>query len=166
MDDIANADYTQVLECPHDITSKSRNDHPNQTGSNNLDGDKTEKKFCAHGVVVCAKFELFSREHEKEDDVQDYTGLLRPGQSSDNCIIRLSTAMKPPLNETGSFGKFVLNAAGGKLKHAQLFPMAAIKNLRGNGTRSGNLLFAGPKIVSLAWFCILKPVGIDSFPFM
>ena len=147
MDDITNADYTQVLECPHDIVNESRNA---TTGTATL---CTGKAFCAHGVAVCAKFELFPRETNGEEvDVRNYTGLLRPGQSSDNCIIRLSSAMKPPANESGSFGKFVLNAAGGKLKHAQLFPMAAIKVLRGNGIRSGNLLFAGPKIVSSLLF--------------
>ena len=54
--------------------------------------------------------------------------------------------MKPPAAESNPFGKYFLQATGGKLKHAVLFPMVAIKAFR-EGQRSGNLLFAGPKIV-------------------
>ena len=54
--------------------------------------------------------------------------------------------MKPPAAESNPFGKYFLQVTGGKLKHAVLFPMVAIKAFR-EGQRSGNLLFAGPKIV-------------------
>ena len=76
-------------------------------------------------------------------------GLLRPGQTVDDCIIRMSNAMKPPATESTMFGKLFLKAAGGQLKNGKLFPMVAIKALRGKGVRSGNLLFAGKKIVSV-----------------
>merc|ERR1711976_961566 len=53
--------------------------------------------------------------------------------------------MKPPATESNMFGRYFLKATGGKLKNATLFPMVAVKALR-KGVRSGNLLFAGPKI--------------------
>lgn len=158
LDDITTADYTEVLQCPHDIVKKSRK-NKNFFGNGTSDDDTTfgndgmSKAFCAHGAVVCAKIEMFQSEKKEEDsDCDDggctrkYTGLLSPGTHVENCILRFSTAMKPPAAESNPFGKYFLQATGGKLKHAVLFPMVAIKAFR-EGQRSGNLLFAGPKIV-------------------
>jgi hypothetical protein len=170
MDDISNADYTQVLQCPHDIMTKSRKEKMNKKMKKN-DDDVMTKAFCAHGAVVCAKIEMFpgkegsdndnNNDNNNEDTQTHYTGLLRPGQSVDNCIIRLSSAMKPPAAESNIFGKYLLKATGGKLKHAKLFPMVAIKAFRAAGVRSGNLLFAGPKIVSEKEFHIISFYFVD-----
>ena len=130
MDDIANSDYNHVLECPHDMVHTSRSNKPKQ--------QEVGKAFCPHGTACCAKMELF------DHSTSPYTGLLAPGQTVQDCIIRLSSAMKPPSKEKNRFGAFFLKAAG-KLKHAKLFPMVAIKCFR-QDQRSGNLLFAGRKI--------------------
>ncbi len=143
MDDITNSDYNHVLNCPHDLVqqSRSKNSKPNE---------KHTKAFCPHGTVCCAKMELFGLPDEPKDGgtnnntTTPYTGLLTPGQTNE-CIIRLSSAMKPPAKEQNKFGKFFLNATGGKLRDAKLFPMVALKCFR-KGTHSGNLLFAGRKI--------------------
>ena len=165
MDDITNADYTEVLKCPHDMVNKSRKTKSllsrlKKDANGGDDGVETSKAFCAHGTAVCAKIEMFSKPENSGDGVngtaatRDYTGLLSPGQSSNNCMIRLSSAMKPPAEESNMFGRYLVKATGGKLKHAKLFPMVAIKAFRDNGIRSGNLLFAGPKIVSATLYCI------------
>lgn len=129
MDDINNSDYNHVLECPHDIVHKSR------------DG----KAFCPHGTICCAQMELFPSDTSPGSSNRPYTGLLTPGTTVEHCILRLSSAMKPPRGENNPFGKLILGAVGGKLKKARLFPMVALKCFR-QGKRSGNLLFAGPKI--------------------
>lgn len=156
MDDITYADYNQVLQCPLDIVNKSRY-------KSNLNG-KLKKVFCAHGVVVCAKIEMFPG--SEANDAQCYTGLLSPGNSIDNCIMRLSNAMKPPASESNIFGRYFLKATGGKLKHATLFPMVAIKALRGGGARSGNLLFAGPKTVGFLQYTIPVDNSVDNANFI
>jgi len=166
LDDIVNTDYTHVLECPHDILSN------NKSSENKLSSQKKtlsfssgkekniRKAFCAHGVVACAKIEMFSNptsgtnhknaQHGNADislsHDHPYTGLLSPNRTISHCIIRLSSAMKPPAYETNMFGRYFVKATGGKLKDAKLFPMVALKAFRGQGVRSGNLLFAGPKI--------------------
>ena len=155
MDDITQTDYTQVLECPYDLVNKSRDRYKevnNNEKQHNDQKKRLEKTFCAHGVIVKAKIELFKNSNEDNsynERIKSYTGLLTPGHTIDNCIMRLSTAMKPPATESNMFGRFFLKATGGKLKHAKLFPMVALKVFRDNGIRSGNLLFAGSKIVSL-----------------
>ena len=192
MDDMTNADYTNVLECPHDIIvsndnnsrhSKNANNNNNNNKkkkhqsrlsimksmssqissssssssssiSNSRNNEQNEKAFCPHGVVVQAKMELFDNQKYNKQ----YTGLLSPNQTIDHCIIRLSTAMKPPATESNVFGRYFLKATGGKLKHATLFPMVALKVLRPNGIRSGNLLFAGPKIVSSWKYCTVAMI--------
>ena len=151
LDDITNADYTEVLTCPHDIVQKSRKTTKFFGSTQKNDNEeKMSKAFCAHGAVVCANIEIFEREDELgyTGNGKNYTGLLRPGETVDNCIIRFSTAMKPPATESNPFGRYFLKATGGKLKHAVLFPMLAVKAFR-RDHKSGNLLFAGPKIVSL-----------------
>jgi hypothetical protein len=133
MDDITGSDYNHLLECPHDMVHKSRSTRkPNESFS---------KAFCPHGTACLAKLELF----ENNTQEASYTGLLAPGNTIEDCIIRLSSAMKPPAEEQNRFGKFFLKATGGKLKNAKLFPMVALKCLRQN-RRSGNLLFGGRKI--------------------
>jgi len=126
LDDIEKSDYKDVLKCPHDIVHKSK------------DG----KAFCAYGTTCCCKMELFAAP-DSASNGKSYTGLLAPGQTVEHCIIRLSTASKPPKDE--KLGKFFVGAFGGKLKKAKLFPCVALKCFR-KGNRSGNLLFAGAKI--------------------
>lgn len=132
MDDITQSDYNHVLECPHDLIPKSKKSKTSM---------EKGKAFCPHGVVCQAKLEIF----ENHSNDPSYTGLLSPGNTIENCVIRLSSAMKPPAAENNKFGQFFLKATGGKLKHAKLFPMVALKCFRDN-QRSGNLLFAGRKI--------------------
>jgi len=131
LDDITGSDYNHVLECPYDMVHKSRLKPSERFG----------KAFCPHGTACLAKLELFENNTNKES----YTGLLTPGKTIQDCVIRLSSAMKPPAKEQNKFGKFFLKATGGKLKNAKLFPMVALKCFRHN-KRSGNLLFAGRKI--------------------
>lgn len=139
MDDITNSDYNHVLECPHDMVHESRSKH-------STSNDKHVKAFCPHGAVCCAELELFDIDGHilATSEGGPYTGLLAPGHKVQS-IIRLSSAMKPPAKEQNKFGKFFLKATGGKLRHAKLFPMVALKCFR-KGERSGNLLFAGRKI--------------------
>jgi hypothetical protein len=131
LDDITGSDYNHVLECPHDMVHKSRQKSSERFG----------KAFCPHGTACLAKLELF----ENNTNNKSYTGLLTPGSTIQDCVLRLSSAMKPPAKEQNKFGKFFLKATGGKLKNAKLFPMVALKCFRHN-RRSGNLLFAGRKI--------------------
>ena len=140
MEDISSADYTQVLQCPHDVINKTINQ--DKANIRNQEG----KAFCAHGAIGCVKMEIFPFPSNETEGISPYTGLLEPGKTVEHCIIRLSSAMKPPSGEKNKFGKFFLNATGGKLKDAKLFPMVALKAFRDNGQRSGNLLFAGRKI--------------------
>uniref|UniRef100_A0A7S4JE02 Uncharacterized protein n=1 Tax=Odontella aurita TaxID=265563 RepID=A0A7S4JE02_9STRA len=130
--DIKNADYSDTLKCPHDL----------RIGKSLPGGGKT---LCPHGLVCRARIELFPR--PPRASTEPYTGLLAPGATIEHCIVRLSSAMKPPRDGAKSpLGKALLRATGNKLRHARLFPTAAIKVFRGNGTHSGNLLFAGCKV--------------------
>jgi len=151
--DVAESDYTHVLECPHDKVDKARIAPANVTVSKrNLFQKKVVTKvpsfckaLCAHGVLCCAKMVLFPNPPDN-NSVAPYTGLLEPGQTSEHCLLRLSSAAKPPAKDMNSvMGRLVLGAVGGKLAHAKLFPTAALKAFRGNGVRSGNLLFSGAK---------------------
>ena len=132
-------DYNRVLECPHDMIyslptklqlplsgsntlSKIRNNFRINTTSN--DSKKFTKAFCPHGTVCCARIDLFDDRggtiSSNNSKVSSYTGLLEPGKSFQHCMIRLSSAMKPPASEKNRFGTFFLKATGGKLKHAKL----------------------------------------------
>jgi len=154
MADINNSDYTHVLECPHDKVDKARNSSTagekksKKTGLKRLTLMKAPafcKSLCAHGVVCCARMILFPNPPDT-NTVAPYTGLLAPDQIVEHCILRLSSAAKPPADElSSSVGRLVLGAVGGKLSEAKLFPTAALKAFRGNGVRSGNLLFSGAK---------------------
>ena len=134
MQDVLRTDYNHVLECPFDKLTKS-----------NTEG----KTFCPYGTVCCAKIEIFPSKNKTDDNKKqqnpNYTGLFQPGQTNDNCILRLSSAVKPPITEKTKVTDVFVKAMGGKLKHAKIFPMAALKCFRQN-QRSGNLLFSGPKI--------------------
>jgi len=152
MTDVAKSDYTHVLECPHDTVDKARIKPAEDTISKRSLFKKKEtkipsfcKSLCAHGVVCLAKMELFPNPPDN-NDVAPYTGLLEPGQTVEHCLLRLSSAAKPPAKEMDSvMGRLVLGAVGGKLADAKLFPTAALKAFRGKGVRSGNLLFSGAK---------------------
>eukprot|EP00555_Chaetoceros_dichaeta_P005640 CAMPEP_0198260020 /NCGR_PEP_ID=MMETSP1447-20131203/9066_1 /TAXON_ID=420782 /ORGANISM="Chaetoceros dichaeta, Strain CCMP1751" /LENGTH=417 /DNA_ID=CAMNT_0043947563 /DNA_START=75 /DNA_END=1328 /DNA_ORIENTATION=- len=152
MTDVAKSDYTHVLECPHDTVDKARIAPAEDTISKRSIFKKKEtkipsfcKSLCAHGVVCLAKMELFPNPPDN-NDVAPYTGLLEPGQTVEHCLLRLSSAAKPPAKEMDSvMGRLVLGAVGGKLADAKLFPTAALKAFRGKGVRSGNLLFSGAK---------------------
>lgn len=128
--DVAKSDYNENLQCPHDLRFVGNG----KKGS----GGKT---LCAHGVVCRAKIELF--DHPASTS---YTGLLTPGRTVEHCIVRLSSAMRPPGDVVKtSIGKAILRATGPKLRRAKLFPTFAIKTFRGSNVRSGNLLFSGCK---------------------
>lgn len=125
VDDMMHADYNHTLTCPLDM----------------LAADK-EKTFCPHGVVACVKVDLFPF----PDDQTPYTGLLKPNDTLDHCILRLSSAMKPPQQEVKStWARTLLYATGEKLRNAQIFPSAALKVFR-KGVHSGNVLFGGSKV--------------------
>ena len=132
--DITQADYSDHLQCPHDLRV---------IGSNR--GGKT---ICPHGVICRAKVELFNQPSMQQSPGDaPYTGLLTPGRTLEHCIVRLSSAMRPPNDVVKNpVAKAVLHAAGTKLRRANLFPCCAIKSFRGNGVPSGNLLFMGSKV--------------------
>ena len=133
--DITQSDYSENLQCPHDLRF---------VGSG--------KTLCPHGVICKAKIEMFdhpsSSNHQKDSSLPPaYTGLLKPGQTVEHCIVRLSSAMRPPNDVVKNpVAQAVLRAAGSKLRKANLFPCAAIKCFRGNNVPSGNLLFSGCKV--------------------
>ena len=133
--DITQSDYSDNLLCPHDLRF---------VGSG--------KTLCPHGVICKAKIEMFDHpsmsNHQKDSSLPPaYTGLLKPGQTVEHCIVRLSSAMRPPNDVVKNpVAQAVLRAAGSKLRKANLFPCAAIKCFRGNNVPSGNLLFSGCKV--------------------
>jgi len=138
MGDMADANYDHTLTCPFDIVK-------------NLSATSgCSKTICSHGAVCCAKLELFARPADDDDNNNrnaGYTGLLKAGTSAEHCILRLSSAMKPPnLEITSTWARALLYATGEKLRNAKLFPTAALKVFRSQGIRSGNLLFGGSKI--------------------
>ena len=129
MSDVAFSDYSQVLECPLDVRPSS---------------SSNGKKLCPYGTAACVEMTIFEN--------TPYTGLLRPGQTLSHGIIRLSSAIQPLVpsskgKKTSIWNKPLLLAAGKELSGAKLFPTVAIKFFRHNGIRSGNLLFAGRKVV-------------------
>ena len=124
---MGEADYTETLTCPFDTLSSA-----GSTGR----GSKS-KTLCPHGVVCCAELEIFPG--------TPYSGLLE-GNQRVPCILRLSSAMKPPaLGVQSKLGRAVLYATGEKIRKAKLFPCAALKVFR-QGVPSGNLLFGGSKV--------------------
>lgn len=131
MADMVAADYHHTLTCPFDLLKQNN--------------DSEGKSLCPHGAICCARMELF--EIPASFDGKGYTGLLTPGTVLENCLLRLSSAMKPP-NEAiqSKWARGILYATGQKLRNAKLFPCAAIKVFRENGRPSGNLLFGGSKI--------------------
>ena len=123
---LKEADYTETLTCPYDTLSSAVSGTSSKT-----------KTLCPHGVVCCADLEIFPN--------TPYTGLLQANQRSP-CILRLSSAMKPPnLAVKSKFGRAMLYATGEKIRKAKLFPCAALKVFRPNCS-SGNLLFGGSKV--------------------
>ena len=126
MTDVAFSDYSQVLECPFDV-------RPSTNG----------KKLCPYGAASCVEMNIFEN--------TPYTGLLSPGQTQSHGIIRLSSAIQPLVSsskgKTSLWNKPLLLAAGKELSGAKLFPTVAMKFFRHDGVRSGNLLFAGRKVV-------------------
>ena len=129
---MAQADYNHTLTCPHDVLAPpQRTNHP--------------KIFCPFGVTCCAKVELF--DIPADFNGTPYTGLLQPGTTLEHCILRLSTALRPPAQEIKSrVARAILYATGEKLRTARLFPAAALKVFVNHGGESGNLLFGGSKV--------------------
>lgn len=124
---IQQADYEDTLRCPLDIRSDG---HP-------------AKSLCAYGVACTARIELFPC----PPNTSPYTGLLRPGQTLEHCLVRLSSAIKPPNTELKSrVARTILYASGQKLRSAKIFPCAALKIFRNNAADSGNALFGGCKV--------------------
>ena len=112
------------------------------------------KTLCPHGMACLARMELFPHPPGLVRR-RPYTGLLSPGRTVEHCLVRLSSAVRPPGDSTATsaIGRAFLRAAGDKLRHSTLFPTAAIKAFRGWGggggeyiQTSGNLLFAGCKV--------------------
>mmetsp|Transcript_5925 Transcript_5925/g.16664 ORF Transcript_5925/g.16664 Transcript_5925/m.16664 type:complete len:438 (-) Transcript_5925:2389-3702(-) len=134
--DITQSDYSENLRCPHDLRFLSGGD-----------GCKT---LCPHGVICKAKIEMFDQPSSiphQGGSPQPYTGLLKPGHTVEHCIVRLSSAMRPPNDVVKNpVAQAVLRAAGSKLRKAKLFPCAAIKCFRGDNKNSANALFSGCKV--------------------
>lgn len=125
---IHSADYNDTLRCPMDLRYHSDQKH--------------EKHLCVYGVAGCVKMELFPC----PGGVEPYTGLLTPGTTLPHCLVRLSSAVKPPQSEFKSrIMRVLLYTVGPKIRKAKLFPCAALKIFR-EGVPSGNALFAGCKV--------------------
>lgn len=135
--DIRAADYQETLQCTLDL-------HPQER----------TKALCPYGVVAKAKLELF----DCPSSHRPYSGLLSPSSTLAHCLIRLSSAMKPPGACQGLVARTILKGTGEKLRTAKLFPTCAIKILRDDNnnntdtasntanTTSGNMLFMGSKV--------------------
>lgn len=115
---LSEADYTSTLTCPHDTL-------PTKSISNCPMALAPTKTLCPHGVVCCAEMEIFAG--------GPYTGLLQAGTKA-ACILRLSSAMKPPsVGVKSAWGRTLLYCATGeKIRKARLFPCAAVKVFRHN----------------------------------
>ena len=76
------------------------------------------------------------------------TNTTSDGQNTFACIIRLSSAMRPPSEGiTSTWGRTLLyTLSNDKIRNAQIFPCAAIKVFRSNNAPSGNLLFGESKL--------------------
>lgn len=128
---LIEADYTHTLTCPYDIPVVP-------SSSKNNKNETPTKTLCPHGVICCANLEIFPH-------TASYTGLLQPNQTLP-CLLRLSSAIKPPsLGIQSRLGRTLLYATSEKIRNAQLFPCAALKVFR-QSTSSGNLLFGGSKV--------------------
>jgi len=113
-----SADYNHTLQCPLDLLSGAE-----------------AKTLCPFGVVCCAELEIFPD--------SPYTGLL--AETSPFCLLRLSTAIRPPSSEVKSrLARTLLYTLGEKLRTAQLFPVSALKVFTTESSR--NLLFGGSKL--------------------
>lgn len=139
LSDVANSNYESTLTCPHDVRQKATTTLSPQTTQS--------KQLCPFGVAVCCEMQLFPT----PPGISPYTGLLTPDKTLQHCIIRLSSAIKPPAAESkkSKLAKVMLLAAGRKTRNACLFPTAALKVFRSNDIPSGNLLFGGCKVVCL-----------------
>lgn len=126
---VATADYIENIKCPHDFISDKK------------------KMICPHGVICCAKMELFPFPSGRSD-IAPYSGLLKPDTTVENCVLRLSSAMRPlDQGVQSSWARTIMKSTvGHKLRKAKLVPGAAIKCFRGNGIPSGNLLLLGSKV--------------------
>ena len=135
------SDYGPVLKCPFDTRHEAR--------SNGFQLSEA-RSLCPNGAVAKCKLEVFAG--------SPYTGVF--GSGAEHCIVRLSTAIKPPdalgaeLHPeayAASFASYLSQkmkraVIGGQLQDAQLFPCVAIKALRdGPGVPSANILLAGSK---------------------
>ena len=149
MSHMASADYTETLTCPLDLLPSQQNQQQQTNYSNN-----NRKVLCPHGVVCCARVDLFDFPADTTD--APYTGLLTPNTTLPHCLVRLSTAMKPPnLEIKAAWARALLYATGEKLRNASLFPAAALKvfcddndnNTNTNtNNNSANLLLGGSKV--------------------
>lgn len=154
---LSTADYSNILTCPYDLqnfgSSNTATTFPMCTGRagserpphHTIASCPQQKILCPHGVVACADMTIFSN--------VPYTGLLdttnTTGQNTTfPCIIRLSSAMRPPSEGiTSTWGRTLLyTLSNSKIRNAQIFPCAAIKVFRDNDAPSGNLLFGGSKL--------------------
>jgi len=130
MKTVAVASYEDVLTCPFDTRSREQK--------------KSKKALSANGVLCQVKMVFF----EAPTDVQPYTGLLAPGKSVEHCLLRLSSACKPPTNENVKTiaERILTKASPQRMRDAKFIPLAGLKVFRSNNERSGNLLFGGSKI--------------------
>jgi len=139
---LGEADYTETLTCPYDVIKTAGGSSAACPGGGNL----KSKTLCPHGVICKAVLEIFPH------STAGYTGLLQANKnaqtaSSFPCILRLSSAMKPPsLGVQSKWARAALYATGEKIRKAKLFPCAALKVFRSDNMPSGNLLFGGSKV--------------------
>lgn len=101
------------------------------------------KNLCAIGMVARAEIEWLGG----GGGGHVWSGLFG-GETSGEGLLRLSSAIAPPVSDSSSLPmalRAALRLVAGDLAKARLFPCAAFKVLRTNAP-SGNLCFAGRKV--------------------
>lgn len=142
LQDVRQSDYNDILTCPLDS-------HPlRPTGE---DDSRHTKTLCPHGVVCCARLELFPQPTLSSSSsafiaadapAKAYTGVLQPGTTSESCLLRLSSALQPTGQGQNRLARTLF---GKKLANAKLFPAVSLKVFRDRQDPSANALFLGSK---------------------
>lgn len=138
--DVRHSDYNEILTCPFDFHPGNKDPQ----SSKNI-CKRRLKTICPNGVVCCAKMEIFPFPEDHGVGGSPYTGLLTPGTTVENCLIRLSSAAQP-LGQKNLVNRRVAQTfLGAKLVDAKIFPAVAVKCFRSN-TESANILCMGSKV--------------------
>lgn len=142
LQDLLKSDYDELLTCPLDLHPglKRKTEPKIEFSSADAETAPRRKTICAQGVVCSAKLELFPFPEGLKG--RPYSGLLKPSNVVEHCLVRLSSALQPMDIGNNGMAKLMF---GEKVISAKIFPGAAIKMFRSN-QNSGNILFLGSKV--------------------